>query len=127
MADELEEIKVKIDPTEKKNDPSIANNTATMSLQIDPISTDVYNSESSTGVTLESLSKVNQLSDSFKILTTVTEDPDIPLNNTPQIDADMMQIDSILKALNSGTFDQSNMMTIDHLTSQKPKVSTILV
>ena len=127
MADELEEIKVKIDSTEKKNDPSIANNTATMSLQIDPISTDVYNSESSTGVTLESLSKVNQLSDSFKILTTVTEDPDIPLNNTPQIDADMMQIDSILKALNSGTFDQSNMMTIDHLTSQKPKVSTILV
>ena len=70
-----------------------------------------------------------ELSDSLKDLTTgdvAIENPSVTVNNTPaQIDADMMQIDSILKALNSGTFDQSNMMTIDHLTAQKPKVSLI--
>ena len=42
-----------------------------------------------------------------------------------QIDADMMQIDSILKALNTGTFDQVDMATIDVLTQVRPQVCCI--
>ena len=54
-------------------------------------------------------------------LSAVTSSPS--RHSTYEIDADMMQIDSILKALNSGKFDQGDMMTIDHLTSKKPRVS----
>ena len=42
-----------------------------------------------------------------------------------QIDADMMQIDSILKALNTRTFDQVGMATIDVLTQVRPQVCCI--
>ena len=45
--------------------------------------------------------------------------------SSSQIDADMMQIDSILKALNTGTFDQVDMVTIDVLTQVRPQVCCI--
>ena len=45
--------------------------------------------------------------------------------SSSQIDADMMQIDSILKALNTGTFDQVDMATIDVLTQVRPQVCCI--
>ena len=40
-----------------------------------------------------------------------------------QIDTEMMQIDSILRALNTGTFDDGNMATIQQLTAQRPQVT----
>lgn len=43
--------------------------------------------------------------------------------NTAQVDTEMMQIDSILKALNTGTFDVGNMATIQQLTEERPQVS----
>lgn len=46
--------------------------------------------------------------------------PVVPAAN--KIEADIMQIDSILKALNTGTFDQSNMASIEQLTEQRPQV-----
>ena len=39
-----------------------------------------------------------------------------------QIDTEMMQIDSILRALNTGTLDEGNMATIQQLTEQRPQV-----
>ena len=41
-----------------------------------------------------------------------------------QIDTEMMQIDSILRALNMGTFDDGNMATIQQLIKQRPQVRT---
>lgn len=42
--------------------------------------------------------------------------------SSTQIDTEMMQIDSILRALNMGTFDEGNMATIQQLTDQRPQV-----
>ena len=74
-------------------------------------------------------SQVDDLSDNLTKLATLdsTENASntTPQGNATQIDADMMQIDSILKALNSGTFDQGNMMTIDQLTAKTPKVGSL--
>lgn len=69
---------------------------------------------------LETCDKLEPVEDKTRDKTNSTVNV-LPANND-QIDADMMQIDSILKALNSGTFDQGNMMAIDHLTAKKPKV-----
>ena len=74
-------------------------------------------------------SKVENISDRLGKMNTDDGDSSsaaIPNLSSSQIEADMLQIDSILKALNSGTFDQSNMLTIDQLTAQKPKVRTIV-
>ena len=69
---------------------------------------------------------LNQLANQIENLS--TEVPLQTLSQTPsvsldQVDTDMMQIDSVLKALNTGTFDKSNMMTINQLTAQIPQVS----
>ena len=69
---------------------------------------------------------LNQLANQIENLS--TEVPTRTLSQTPsvsmdQVDTDMMQIDSVLKALNTGTFDKSNMMTINQLTAQIPQVS----
>ena len=74
-------------------------------------------------------SQVDDLSDNLTRLATLDSKTENASDTTPQgsatqIDADMMQIDSILKALNSGTFDQGNMMTIDQLTAKTPKVGS---
>ena len=52
----------------------------------------------------------------------VSSSPAPPGLNISQVDSEMMQIDSILKALNAGTFDQTSMQTIDQLTKKKPQV-----
>ena len=44
-----------------------------------------------------------------------------------QIDTEMMQIDSILRALNTGTFDDGNMATIQQLTAQRPQVLDVTI
>ena len=69
-------------------------------------------------------------SDQINITSLKSEIDDLADNEAAQkqsfdvhkIDADLMQIDSILKALNSGTFDEGNMATIEQLTSIRPQV-----
>lgn len=44
-----------------------------------------------------------------------------------QIQCEILQIDSILKALNTGTFDAANMVTISQLTVATPQVNNRLM